>query len=74
MAVVRAGKLLVQPVTGFAAWYTRTAKARPFMTGLITSGVKTSVADMFAQKVRKCHPHRALQLEYLVHSTPLACF
>ena len=41
----------VSPLVDFARWYERTARRYPFTVGLITSGIKTTVADIFAQKV-----------------------
>ncbi|KAL4547016.1 hypothetical protein Ndes2526B_g07808 [Nannochloris sp. 'desiccata'] len=39
----------IGPLTG--RWYNETAKAHPLATGIVTSGLKTSAADFFAQKV-----------------------
>ncbi|GMH39183.1 hypothetical protein BSKO_07081 [Bryopsis sp. KO-2023] len=50
-SIVRAGRTLVSPVVNFCSWYNASAKAHPVITGVITSGVKTTVADIFAQKV-----------------------
>lgn len=33
-------------------WYSDVAKKHPVMTAVITTGLKTSAADLFAQKVR----------------------
>ena len=51
MPVMRAGRALARPFIDVAAWYTRVAKAKPVVTAFVTSGLKTSAADMFAQKV-----------------------
>lgn len=48
---LRTGKQLVSPATNFAQWYVATAKKHPFPTAFFTSGIKTSVADLIAQKV-----------------------
>lgn len=45
------GRTLLSPLTGTARWYNRTAEKHPFTTGVITTGLKTSAADFFAQKV-----------------------
>ena len=45
------GRTLFSPLTGAARWYNATAEAHPFTTGVITTGLKTSAADAFAQKV-----------------------
>ena len=45
------GRTLLSPFTGAASWYNRTAERAPFATGFVTTGLKTSVADLFAQKV-----------------------
>lgn len=45
------GRTLLQPFTSAAAWYNTTAQSSPFKTGVLTSGFKTSAADLFAQKV-----------------------
>lgn len=42
------GRLAMAPLT----WYNRTAQKHPFAVGVITTGLKTSAADWFAQKVR----------------------
>lgn len=42
---------IFSPAVEFAKWYERTARKHPFAVGFITSGIKTSVADIFAQKV-----------------------
>lgn len=47
----RCARLLASPVVNAAVAYNRTAKAHPVATGVITSGLKTSAADLFAQKV-----------------------
>lgn len=39
------------PFTSFARWYTHQAKSHPLATAILTSGIKTSAADIFAQKV-----------------------
>jgi hypothetical protein len=50
--VAALGRALAAPFTSLGGWYVATARARPFLTGVVTSGVKTSFADAFAQKVR----------------------
>lgn len=49
--LAQAGRLLLSPFTSVAGWYNRTAQANPFTVGVITTGLKTSAADVFAQKV-----------------------
>lgn len=49
--LVALGRTLLSPFTGAASWYNRTAERAPFTTGVVTTGIKTSVADLFAQKV-----------------------
>ena len=49
--IAQAGRLLLSPFTSAASWYNSTAKAHPLATGIWTSGLKTSAADLFAQKV-----------------------
>lgn len=49
--LLAAGRVLVSPLTGAARWYNRTAQANPFAVGVVTTGLKTSAADWFAQKV-----------------------
>lgn len=41
----------MSPFIGAAVLYNKTAKSHPVATGIITSGLKTSAADLFAQKV-----------------------
>ena len=48
-----AGRMLLSPFTGVASWYNRTAQSYPFTVGVVTTGLKTSAADVFAQKVRR---------------------
>jgi len=49
--VAAAGRMILAPFVGVASWYNSTAKSHPLATGIITSGLKTSAADLFAQKV-----------------------
>lgn len=49
--IVAVGRSLLSPFAGVAQWYNTTAKAHPFTTGIVTTGLKTSAADLFAQKV-----------------------
>jgi len=39
------------PLARFGIWYSDTARKSPFLTGFVTTGIKTSAADLFAQKV-----------------------
>lgn len=45
--------MLLAPFTGVCSWYNRTAQQHPFAVGVVTTGLKTSAADVFAQKVRR---------------------
>mmetsp|Transcript_11229 Transcript_11229/g.19179 ORF Transcript_11229/g.19179 Transcript_11229/m.19179 type:complete len:234 (-) Transcript_11229:994-1695(-) len=45
------GNPILSPITKAGLWYADAAKAYPFFTGFVTTGVKTSAADLFAQKV-----------------------
>ena len=59
------GKQLLAPATNFGQWYVATAKKHPFPTAFFTSGIKTSAADLIAQKVsskRLAHVERTMQL------------
>jgi len=49
--IAAAGRALLAPFTGAAMWYNNMAKAHPVATGVVTTGLKTSAADAFAQKV-----------------------
>jgi protein Mpv17 len=52
MAQVAAlGRALLAPFASAGGWYNRTAQSAPFTTGVVTTGLKTSAADAFAQKV-----------------------
>mmetsp|Transcript_37826 Transcript_37826/g.52527 ORF Transcript_37826/g.52527 Transcript_37826/m.52527 type:complete len:238 (+) Transcript_37826:146-859(+) len=42
---------LLAPFAKLALWYAEAAKAHPFPVGFATTGIKTSAADLFAQKV-----------------------
>ena len=50
--LARAGRTLLMPLTGLAGWYNRSAQSHPLLVGVLTTGFKTSAADIFAQKVR----------------------
>lgn len=50
-SVTRIGRSLASPIISFGSWYNSAAKARPVVTGVITSGLKTCAADLFAQKL-----------------------
>ena len=52
--IVQSSKQLFAPATNFGQWYLATAKKHPFPTAFFTSGIKTSLADIIAQKV--CSP------------------
>lgn len=43
--------MFLRPFVDSAIWYSDVAKKRPFITGFITTGFKTTAADIFAQKV-----------------------
>ena len=43
---------LAAPFTAVGRWYNGCAQSRPVVTAVITTGLKTSAADLFAQKVR----------------------
>ena len=49
--VLKTGKQLLAPAQNFGQWYLATAKKHPFPTAFFTSGIKTSAADVIAQKV-----------------------
>lgn len=49
--ISQAGRLVLGPFASLGTWYNNTAKAHPLATGIWTSGLKTSAADLFAQKV-----------------------
>ena len=42
---------LARPFVATGHWYSDVAKKRPVITAVITTGLKTSAADLFAQKV-----------------------
>lgn len=43
--------MVLAPFKGAASWYNKLAMAHPMTVGVVTTGVKTSAADVFAQKV-----------------------
>ncbi len=49
--ILQGSKQLFAPATNFGQWYLATAKKHPFPTAFFTSGIKTSLADIIAQKV-----------------------
>lgn len=49
--ILQTGKQLLAPANNFGQWYLATAKKHPFPTAFFTSGIKTSAADLIAQKV-----------------------
>ena len=42
---------IAAPFTAVGRWYNNAAQSRPVVTAVITTGLKTSAADLFAQKV-----------------------
>lgn len=44
-------RTLARPFVATGHWYSDAAKKRPVVTAVITTGLKTSAADLFAQKV-----------------------
>lgn len=42
---------LARPFTALGQWYNSAAQSRPVVTAVVTTGLKTSAADLFAQKV-----------------------
>ena len=55
--VAQLGRTLLSPFTNVATWYNRTAQKAPFTVGVVTTGLKTSSADLFAQKVIEHRDH-----------------
>ncbi len=49
--IVEVGRRVLAPFCSLGRWYNETAKRHPVATGVWTSGLKTSAADAFAQKV-----------------------
>jgi len=49
--LISAGRTLLSPFISSGRWYNETTKAHPLASGIVTSGLKTSAADFFAQKV-----------------------
>lgn len=60
--------LLKQPFLAVAHKYNAVAQQRPMATGLITTVVKTSAADLFAQTVRAAAAARCCRLRVLLCS------
>lgn len=52
--------LITSPFVRFGIMYSQAAEKRPFTVGVITTGVKTSAADLFAQMVRTSAQHCSL--------------
>lgn len=48
----KAASALSSPFVQAGQAYARAASRRPFIVGVVTTGIKTSAADMFAQTVR----------------------
>ena len=44
---------MARPFTALGRWYNNAAQSRPVVTAVVTTGLKTSAADLFAQKVRR---------------------
>ena len=57
--MLKTGKQLMAPANNFGQWYLATAKKHPFPTAFFTSGIKTSAADLIAQKVSQSKVHSA---------------
>ncbi len=56
--VRRALNLLKAPFVFIGKTYNDTAVKYPMSTGVVTTVIKTSAADLFAQKVRRCFQTR----------------
>ncbi len=52
--LAQAGRLLRAPFLAIGSNYNNVAKQYPMATGVVTTVIKTSAADMFAQKVPVC--------------------
>lgn len=65
--ILQTGKQLLAPANNFGQWYLATAKKHPFPTAFFTSGIKTSAADLIAQKVSSKH------LAQLAYAIPCCC-
>lgn len=52
----KAASALSSPFVQAGQAYARAASRRPFLVGVVTTGIKTSAADMFAQTVRPPPP------------------
>jgi hypothetical protein len=52
MSIRKAGEMVMRPFFKLGTAYAEAAAKRPFMVGCITTGLKTSAADLFAQMVR----------------------
>lgn len=57
---------IAAPFRSFGAWYLCKAQKYPFYTAFFTSGIKTSAADLFAQKVNSGTTLAALCLQMQV--------
>eukprot|EP00887_Chlorella_sp_A99_P004985 scaffold4.g4985.t1 len=55
--IAQLGRTLLGPFASVATWYNRTAEKAPFTVGVMTTGLKTSAADLFAQKVIERREH-----------------
>lgn len=52
MSLQKLGSTVLSPLAAVGTWYASAAAKRPFSVGVITTGIKTSVADLFTQMVR----------------------
>ena len=55
---------LARPFVATGHWYSDAAKKRPVVTAVITTGLKTSAADLFAQKVSFFLQFRPSKLDF----------
>lgn len=58
MSLQKIGSTLWSPFVKLGTAYSNAAAKRPFVVGVLTTGVKTSAADLFAQTVRTSLPEQ----------------
>jgi hypothetical protein len=60
MSLAKVVSYAVHSFTSVGTTYAKAAQKRPFAVGFVTTGLKTSAADLFAQTVRYAAPAASL--------------
>ena len=67
MSLQQIAKTLASPFVQIGTAYGKAAQKRPFAVGFVTTGLKTSAADLFAQTVR-CKPWQGVPKQCMLQT------